>query len=424
MKLGLSGVLGLPILGWMTVHGDTEVVTHAVLEYGQFMVMLGSLYAVSGGIFLAGDLRATPRNNLLLLAAGGVLASFIGTTGAAMCLIRPILSTNQQRTHMVHTVVFAILIIANCGGLLTPLGDPPLFMGMLRGVPFTWTFHLFPQWVFVNGLLLMQYWAVERRFAAQEPIAVWQRDEREQEPLRVRGFLSVAMLGCIVLSVAFLPSIEPSSGQWIPWRELAMLSATTVSLRLGSSEARTKNRFTWAPMQEVGALFAGIFATMPLAIAYLRVAAPELGFNNETALFCATGAFSAVLDNAPTYVTFFEIAQALGGSPAVAGVKETFLVAISLGAVLCGALTYIGNGPNFMVKAVAEEAGVQMPNFFQYIGWAIRYLGIVLVAMVCIFISESQIVTTIGIGIACVIVVSSIFTGSRASAPATLVSRS
>ena len=395
-QLAIALALGLPIAAWFIIAGHPESVTHALVEYAQFITLLLSLFVVSGGIFLAGDLRATPRNNTIFLAIGGVIASFIGTTGAAMLLIRPLLNTNKERAHRVHTVVFTILIVANCGGLLTPLGDPPLFLGMLRGVPFEWTFSLFPEWLFVNSLLLLTYYALDRRAYARETTAAIAWDDTAVSPLGIRGKINFVYFGLIILAVAFVPSIDlhaietghASPAQWVPWRELVMLGAAAASYFTGDKQARFElNQFTWGPIKEVAALFIGIFLTMIPALKFLAQVAPTLPLNKVT-FFVFSGGLSAVLDNAPTYATFFEMAKQLPGDPRVAGVPEVYLVAISHGSVFCGAITYIGNGPNFMVKSVADSAGVSMPSFGGYVRWTFTYLVPVLAAMLLVFIAD------------------------------------
>ena len=395
-QLGLALVLGIPVAIYMWLIADNGwAVIHALIEYAQFISLLLALYVVSGAVYLKGDIRATPRNNTIFLAVGGILASFIGTTGAAMLLIRPLLRTNSERTFRVHTVVFLIFIVANCGGLLTPLGDPPLFLGMLRGVPFTWTFSLAPEWLFVNALLLVTYYGVERRAYRDEQAADLEADEAQQTPLGLHGRANIVWLAVIVAAVAFLPSVDVhaiESGhagvlQLVPWRELVMLGAAGASYRLGDKRTRFEdNGFTWAPIVEVAALFIGIFLTMIPALRFLRQVAPSLPLG-EVTFFLFSGGLSAVLDNAPTYATFFEMASQLPGETRVANVPELYLTAISLGSVLCGAITYIGNGPNFMVKAVADSHGVSMPSFGGYAVLAFRYLVPVLVAMVLVFLT-------------------------------------
>lgn len=404
-QLLLSVSLGLPVAVWTWSLLGSTVVFHTVVEYVQFISLLFALFVVAGGLFMAGDIRATPRNNTVALAIGGVLASFIGTTGAAMLLIRPLLNINKERKLRVHTVVFTILIVANNGGLLTPLGDPPLFLGFLRGVPFTWTFSMLPEWVFINALLLITYFALDRRAYRAEGVVDLVRDDTEVVPLSFRGKRNLVWFAVIIAAVALVPSmdlhaIEAGHASWaayVPWRELVMLGAAGASYFLGSHEIRYQdNKFTWAPIAEVAALFIGIFLTMMPALRYLAEVAPRLPLN-EITFFVFTGGLSSMLDNAPTYVTFFEMAAQLPGEPRVANVPEIYLLAISLGAVTCGALTYIGNGPNFMVKSVADSAGVNMPTFGGYIVWTFRYLVPVLVAMVCLFIAQRLWANAIGV---------------------------
>lgn len=402
-QLAVSLLLGVPVIVWQLFAGHQEAVVHSLHEYVSFICLLGALFVVSGGVHLAGDVEATPRTNTLFLAAGAVLASIIGTTGAAMLVIRALLATNSERRHVTHTVVYAIFIVANCGGLLTPLGDPPLFLGFLRGVPFTWTLRLWPEWLFVNGLLLVSYYALDRRRHAEESPDDLARDHTERSPLRVLGVGQLVILAGVVATAALVPT---------PWRELVMIGLAVLSLVTSDRRVRHElAQFTWAPILEVAAIFVGIFATMPPALAWLARLAPKLPLNELTFYFF-TGGLSAVLDNAPTYATFFELAAQLPGEPRVAGVPEIYLVAISLGAVTCGALTYIGNGPNFMVRSVAEASGRTMPSFGGYVGWALRDLGPVLVAMSLVFLADPWWVRALGVVLA-VLIVARAFLGTK-----------
>jgi Na+/H+ antiporter NhaD/arsenite permease-like protein len=340
-----------------------------MVEYMEFMVLLGALYTISGGIALRGDLQATPVVNSCFLGLGALLASIMGTTGASMLLIRPLLQTNAERRYVAHTVVFFIFLVSNIGGCLTPLGDPPLFLGYLRGVPFTWTLSLWPVWLAMVVMLLVVYGVWDTIKHVHESPQALRFDRMHVEPLRLQGSINFLFLGLVIMAVALVPS---------PWRMLLMLAATGGSLRLGGTAARHVNQFTYAPIIEVAILFLGIFLTMIPALEFLDQYGASLGINTPAKFFWATGAFSSFLDNAPTYVTFFETARTqashtLGGTT-VAGVPDSWLQAISLGAVFMGANTYIGNGPNFMVKAVAEEAGIKMPSFFGYM----VYSGLVL----------------------------------------------
>lgn len=413
-QLLVALALGIPTSVWMWfVAGSGSLIATGV-EYFQFIMLLFALFAISGGIHLDGDIEATPRNNTIFLAIGGLLASFIGTTGAAMLLIRPLLATNKERVHRVHTVLFTIFIVANCGGLLTPLGDPPLFLGFLHGVPFTWTLSLWKEWLFVLVFLLATYYSIDRLRYAAEPSSAILRDETEIKPLRLRGGMNLILFVVVILAVALVPSWDGealAAGEahgtgLVPWREIIFLAAALISYFFGNKKVRFEsNAFTWAPIAEVATLFIGIFATMAPALRYLEQIAPSLPLNRMS-FFLFTGSLSSILDNAPTYMTFFEMAKALGGDgPLIAGVPEVYLVPISLGAVLCGAITYIGNGPNFMVKSVADADGVAMPSFGAYIGKAFIDLVPVLATMALIFIAEAAWLHYLGFACAAVLIV-------------------
>ena len=408
VKLLVALACGLPVAIWFIAAGHGGEVVHALFEYVQFIMLLLALFVVSGGIFLAGDIRATPRNNTIFLAIGGLIASFIGTTGAAMLLIRPLLNTNRERAHRVHTVVFTIFIVANCGGLLTPLGDPPLFLGFLRGVPFEWTFRLLPEWLVVNALLLLTHYALDRREYARETPEAIAFDTTDVSPLRIKGGINFVFFALIIAAVAFLPSLDlhaietghATFAQMVPWRELVFVAAAALSFVVGDRDVRFEmNQFTWAPILEVAALFVGIFLAMIPALNFLGQIAPTLPLN-EITFFVFSGGLSAFLDNAPTYATFFEMAAQLPGEPRIGlapGVPEAYLVSISLGSVLCGAVSYIGNGPNFMTKAVADSAGVNMPSFGGYLRWSLTYLVPILVVMVALFIADGPVWTILGL---------------------------
>ncbi len=355
-KLAVSALLGLPVLVLYARHAPSAL-AHTGHDYVSFIVLLGSLFVVSGGVLVTGDLEATPRTNTAFLAAGSVLASLIGTTGASVLLIRPLLSTNQERRHVAHTVVFFIFIVSNTGGCLTPLGDPPLFLGYLRGVPFTWTLRLAPHWLLVNGLLLAVYYVWDRRAHAREPVAAVIRDRSVLQPIRVSGKRNLALLLVLIASVAGLAT---------PYREVVMLAVAGLSLMATPRAIHDQNRFTFHAIAEVAALFAGIFLTMLPALEILHARGAALGLTTPRQFFWATGLLSSFLDNAPTYLTFLAVAQSLGLPAQVAGVTHEALAAISAGAVFMGANTYIGNGPNFMVRAIAEERGVKMPSFGGY----------------------------------------------------------
>ncbi len=362
------------------------VLHHALLdEYVPFIALLFSLYVIAGGVVVRGDLRATPRNNTLILAAGGVLASVVGTTGASMLLIRLLLKTNSERRYVQHTVVFFIFIVSNMGGLLLPIGDPPLFLGYLLGVPFWWTLTLWKPWAAGLLLLLAVYYVWDAYvFRAEAPRDI-QRDRAQISPLREAGLGNIFWLLIVIAAVALLDPSKPVPGT--AWhaprylREAVMLGAAAAGWMTTPARCRRENAFNFHAIAEVAALFIGIFITMQVPLELLHAWAPNLaqrGFTQPWQYFWATGVLSSVLDNAPTYMVFFQIANQLNHAPGpgilqlVNGefIRADLLTAVSLGAVFMGANTYIGNGPNFMVKSIAEQAGVRMPSFFGFMAYS------------------------------------------------------
>jgi Na+/H+ antiporter NhaD/arsenite permease-like protein len=358
------------------------VLTNALFaEYVPFIALLFALYVVTGGVRIEGDLVATPTVNTTFLALGALLASFIGTTGAAMLLVRPLLETNKERKLVAHTLVFFIFMVCNCGGLLLPLGDPPLFLGYLEGVDFLWTLNLWKPWLFTNAVLLAVYWGWDTYLAhPREAPRDLARDERQTTPLTIRGLWpNVPIMAAVIAAVALLDPAKPFPGTgWHPWvflREAVLVGLVLCSLLGGERTIRTANGFNYGAILEVAALFLGIFICMQPALAILHERGASLGLDSPRSFFWATGALSSVLDNAPTYLVFFNAAQALPAAGAtMAGVDVGRLAGVSLGAVFLGAMTYIGNGPNFMVKAIAESQGVQMPSFIGFIGWSCAVL--------------------------------------------------
>jgi Na+/H+ antiporter NhaD/arsenite permease-like protein len=366
-KALFCALLAAPVALWLLWARPAQL-AHTVREYGSFICLLASLFVVAGGIHLGGDLRATPRTNTTILGIGSVLASLLGTTGASMLLIRLLLRTNSQRRHTRHTPFFFILLVANAGGLLTPLGDPPLFLGFLRGVPFFWTLRLFPIWLLATLYLLALFYWLDRRAYAREAARDLAEDAQDRVPLTVEGRLNLLWLAIIVLAI-FLPS---------PTREAAMALSALASLLLGQQTARKKNAFNLHPIVEVAILFAGIFVTMAPALSLIEHKGPSFGLTTPWHYFFVSGALSSVLDNAPTYLTFLTAAQSTAQSLAlpvdVVSVPASLLAAISAGSVLMGANTYIGNGPNFMVKSMAESSGYAMPSFGRYALMAVGVL--------------------------------------------------
>jgi Na+/H+ antiporter NhaD/arsenite permease-like protein len=369
-------------------HDPHAIAATMLHEYVPFIALLGSLFIISGGIRLTGDLRAIPSVNTTFIAVGTLLASFIGTTGASLLLIRPLLRTNRERRFKVHTVMFFIFLVSNIGGSLLPIGDPPLFLGYLQGVPFFWTLNLWPLWLPVSLTLLLVYYVVDHRYYAREEPAIKEWDRMAVEPLRIQGAINFLWLAGVVASVIFIHERSPIAFFRTPYLREATMALMVVFSRLTCpSEYWRKNNFTMGPILEVAALFLGIFLTMVPALSLLEARGSELGIDTPLEFFWATGILSSFLDNAPTYLVFFETAASAVNAGTMEAVDlvgqvgrqvpHVVLMAISAGAVFMGAMTYIGNGPNFMVRAIAEEAGIRMPSFFGYMRWS----GLILVPL-------------------------------------------
>jgi Na+/H+ antiporter NhaD/arsenite permease-like protein len=376
LLLGLA-LAAYPVV-WLTViEPNFHILQDTLHEYVSFIILLGTLFFISGGIYLSGDLKCTPKSNTTFLAIGTLIASFVGTTGASMLLIRPVLRANRERKHVVHTVIFFIFLVSNVGGSLLPLGDPPLFLGYLQGVPFLWTLGLWKQMAVVSGILLAIYFAMDRHFYAREADSARRSDIAHATPLRLEGKINLLWLGGILACVAL---IRTEHGFMV--RELAMVACAVGSHFTTHKEIRERNAFSWFPILEVAALFIGIFLTMIPALMVLKASGGELGVDTPAKFFWASGTLSSFLDNAPTYLVFYNTAQGMvehGQLAATAivgttGVPQTILEAISCGSVFMGANSYIGNGPNFMVKAIAEEQKVVMPSFFGYMRWSVMFL--------------------------------------------------
>ncbi len=367
------------------------VVHTALVEYIPFILLLLALFTVAGGIVVRGNIHGAPGTNTGLLALGALLASFIGTTGASMVMIRPVIRANDDRRHNLHVVVFFIFLVSNIGGSLTPLGDPPLFLGFLRGIDFFWTTrYLIGETLFVGGLCLAVFYLLDAYLYRKEGRV--RPDPTPDRPIRVTGginfVLIVAIISAILLSAAFKLERISILGTEVALenllRDLTMIAVTLISLAATRKAARVENGFTWGPILEVAKLFAGIFITIIPVLAMLRAGAdgafaPLVGLvsnpdgtPNNTAYFWLTGLLSSFLDNAPTYLVFFELA---GGDPQrLMTAQALTLAAISAGAVFMGANSYIGNAPNFMVYAIARESGIKMPGFFGYMLWSLTVL--------------------------------------------------
>lgn len=405
ITLGLVTLLYYQFRGYGFHHAEPgiksvlNVLNHSVLaEFIPFISLLFSLYVISGGICVKGDIPAHPMTNVTFLAIGGVIASLVGTTGASMLLIRPLLATNSERKHVVHTVIFFIFIVSNVGGCLLPIGDPPLFLGFLKGVPFLWTLNLWKEWAFCLGLLLVIYYFWDMAAYKKEEKRDIVLDETRVQKISISGKINFLFLAGVVLATALLDSSKPIPGtSYTPFpflREIVQNAFVLLSLAMTSKSIRKDNNFSYTAILEVACLFIGIFVCMQVPIEILNAKGASLGINTPAKFFWATGMLSSFLDNAPTYVVFFETANALTqvhepGTTIqlVTGqiIRLDHLIAISIGAVFMGANTYIGNGPNFMVKSIAEHAGVKMPSFFGYMLYSCGILIPIFIAITFIF---------------------------------------
>lgn len=403
----IAAVWGLLVLAPMAALLGPTIALHALahtalLEYVPFILLLLALFTVAGGILVRGNIHGSPGTNTLLLAIGTVLASFIGTTGASMVMIRPMLRANDNRTHNVHVFVFFIFLVSNIGGSLTPLGDPPLFLGFLRGVDFFWTTtHLFPETLFASIVLLALFFAIDTVIYRKEGHIA--PDPTPDNPVRVTGGINFALILVIIAAILMSATLDLGSvtvlGSEVALanalRDAIMIAVTVVSLVLTPKANRVENGFAWGPIKEVAKLFAGIFITIIPVLAMLQAGAngafaplvalvtnPD-GSANNAAYFWLTGGLSSFLDNAPTYLVFFQLA---GGDPQqLMTTGALTLAAVSAGAVFMGANSYIGNAPNFMVYAIAREGGVKMPSFFGYLLWSGAILVPIFLVMTLLF---------------------------------------
>ena len=399
-------VFAVPFLYFFREVAVHEIAHIIIIDSIPFILLLWALFTVSGGIYVKGILKGSPAVNMFILLIGTILASIIGTTGASMLLIRPILRSNAWRQYKVHTIVFFIFLVSNIGGSLTPLGDPPLFLGFLHGVPFFWTMHILPAMAFASTVLLVLYFILDSYCYKKESKTA--APDSEPEPIKVEGYYNFIFLAGIIAAVLFSGNIKlgevnifgihQSIENLI--KDAVLIIMGFLSLIFTKPEARQGNEFGWAPILEVAYLFAGIFITIIPALAILK--AGENGalawliksINTPAHYFWASGTLSSFLDNAPTYLTFFNsaIGKFYPGMPEAQAVarliveKISYLAAISAGAVFMGANTYIGNAPNFMVKSIAEEAGVKMPSFFGYMfKYSIPILVLLFIIMTFVF---------------------------------------
>ena len=372
-KLYVSLILGVPVGIWLCVNGMGHELEHQMIyDYVPFILLLMALFVTTGGICIKGDLKASPAINTTILAIGWILASFMGTTGAAMLLIRMLIQTISERKYKVHTILFFIAIVANCGGLLTPLGDPPLFLLFQKGAEFTWFFNLTPEWAVTGLLLLGTYFALDTYYYKKEPKQNLEKDNTNIEPIKVNGLINILWLLCVIGATMFInPKYIQAMGEHdAPFylrllREWVFIIIIILSMATTKKQTRKDNNYSWTPILEVACVFCGIFATMTPALMFLEGMKEQIQevLSQPWQFLYGTGLLSAFLDNAPTAMVFNSMAP----SGDIAGLaNDAFLGAISVGAVFFGALTYIGNGPNFMVKSIAEQSGIKMPSFFGY----------------------------------------------------------
>lgn len=367
---------------------------HTGLEYYSFIALIGGLFVASGGVLVDVRGRGGPGLNTVLLAVGAVLANIMGTTGASVLLIRPFMRINKGRLKPIHVVMF-IFIVSNCGGALTPIGDPPLYLGYLKGIPFEWTlFHLWPMWMAAIAMLLAMFFVMDTLISRSHPFESSEDVPAERPGLRVRGTSGMVCLALIIAGVFIDPLLKSWAGiEGYPIGPTFQIAVATAAYFLADREIHAANDFNFEPVKEVGLLFVGIFATMAPALGFLAAHGGALGLNSPSAYYFGTGGLSAVLDNAPTYLNFLQVSfgdQEINAESVDAylgsSVGVQALTAISLGAVFFGAMTYIGNGPNFMVRAIAESGGLKMPSFFGYLLRSVVLLLPILLVIWAIFI--------------------------------------
>jgi len=405
-KISFAWLVLAIVLMYVSVPGDMSFIEafgakffSTYEEYIAFIILLGSLFIISGGIYISGDLAGSPKVNSIIILIGSLLASLIGTTGAAMLLIRPILRANAHRKNQSHVVLFFIFLVCNIGGSLTPIGDPPLFLGFLQGIPFEWTLALTPHWAFAIIVVLAIFYGFDTYLYRREGLHE-NPPTLGGEPLRIQGSINFVLLlgvvGLVIMSgvlhigpeihvgalgVLHIPALLRDGGQII---------LAVISMAITAKAIRESNSFNFEPIKEVAYLFIGIFTTMIPALMLLNARGSELGLESAAGYFWATGILSSFLDNAPTYLTFLATAMGSLGIEQAVGMTqnahaETILTGISVGAVFMGAMTYIGNGPNFMVKAIAEGSGVRMPTFFGYLMYSMIILFPVFILVTFIF---------------------------------------
>lgn len=379
--LWILSILSLPTI-FLTFYLNPGWVVHGFVDYVNFICLLGTLYKIGGGLYISGTPKANPITNVVFMVSGALIANLIGTLGASMLLLRPLIRSNRGRKHETHVFVFFIFIVSNCGGLLTPLGDPPLFYGYLTGVPFWWTLKLFPIWLFAITALCGIFVSLDSYLFLQDPDFRGPHKNEIREPFKILGKWNLLLALCTIFALVVPESLPAEWGYWkLAIRIFLLLGIIQLSEKLTPQQITTSNNFSWEPFKEVAILFAGIFSTMVVTIEFLQQAAPQMQFaKTPWMFFWVTGILSSTLDNAPAYAAMLSIGTALEKTFPVINlfngrsVDEIILMSISVASVFFGALTYIGNGPNFLVKSICVSENIKMPSFFGFVGWGILFL--------------------------------------------------
>ncbi len=373
-------VLSIPVLA-LTLAINVDWLLRTFTDYVSFICLLGALYSIGGSLYVHGIPKANPVTNMLFMIFGALTASIIGTLGASMLLIRPLIRSNRGRKHDVHIIIFFIFIVSNAGGLLSPLGDPPLLLGYLSGVPFWWTLKLFPIWLFVITALIGIFLALDTHFYLNDPDFRGPLKQDIKANFKIVGKKTLLLIPLMVAGLLLPKELVPDYPFWqIAIRVFILVFIIYLNHRITPRQITMMNNFSWEPFEEVAVIFGAIFITMIPAVKYLEVHAQEVGISTPWAFYWISGVLSGFLDNAPTYASFFAIAQGLGNDFANIGlengskISEPLLLGLSSGSVLFGALTYIGNGPNLLVKGVAESERIKMPSFFGFMLWSVGFL--------------------------------------------------
>jgi len=375
----ILATFAIPVL-FLSAAIDPTWVTRAFTDYVSFVCLMGALFSIGGGLYVSGTAKANPITNLGYLALGAVFANLLGTLGASMILVRPLLRSNRGRKHEAHVFIFFIFVVANAG-ILTPVSNPPLLMGYLMGVPFFWSLKLFPVWLFLITSLLGIFVAVDSYFYLNDPDFRGPLKAESKQKLHITGRWNLALIPVLLFGL-LIPQLIPNHLEI--WREAFQISllvaVTYVSRLLTPKLISSLNEFSWEPLKEVAVIFAGIFATMIPALKLLEANELSLGLTTTSAFFWISGIVSSLLDNAPAYAAFFAAAKGLGRDATMISlsngqtISEPLLFALTGGTVFFGALTYIGNVPNLLIKSIVEESGVKMPSFFSYLIWSIGFL--------------------------------------------------